>query len=129
DERASVRREVVDIASADFLDARDEELVWNEPEKLISAYHGVILGGSGEFDFDGGRPLSDEARIMSQTLLARLTPLLTYIFSKDIPTLGICYGHQIIGAFRGARVHFDATQRKIGSHMVSREGSSEAHPL
>lgn len=117
-ERASVLREVGDSAQVDFVSALDTALDWQSPEAMMIGYHGVILGGSGDFDFDGGRPDDDEDRRISFKLLERLRPLFTYLFDNDIPTLGICYGHQILGAFAGAQVVNDQSQKKSRSHEV-----------
>jgi GMP synthase (glutamine-hydrolysing) len=77
-----------------------------------------VLGGSGDFDFDGGRNEDDVARIGSARLLERLEPLCTYVFETDFPTLGICFGHQLLGAYAGATVRHDPQQRKSRSHPV-----------
>lgn len=117
-ERKSIVREIGDNAEVSFISALDTTLDWHLPETITEKYTGVILGGSGDLDFDGGRPEEDEVRIMSYEILDRLRPLFTYLFDHDVPTLGICYGHQILGAFAGAEVHSDLTQKKICSHEV-----------
>lgn len=101
-----------------FLDACDERELWHEPREILRDVSGVILGGSGEFDFDGGRAADDPSRTMSQTFLARLTPLLDYVFDHDIPTFGICYGHQLIGAYAGVSIWNDPKQKKTGTFAV-----------
>lgn len=117
-EQACVVREAGVYAEIDFVSALDETIDFNYPETVLEGYSGVILGGSGEFDFDGNRDREDENRKISYEILGRLRPLFQYIFDHDIPTLGICYGHQLLGAFAGAQVHCDATQQKSKSHEV-----------
>jgi GMP synthase-like glutamine amidotransferase len=117
-EQVSLRRELGLDVSLECLDALDATTTWDNPEALLQGFSGVVLGGSGDLDFDGNRPADDEMRLLSQVVLKRLTPLFQYIFAHDIPTLGICYGHQILGAFAGAKVHSDAVQRKTKSHEV-----------
>ena len=117
-EQASLRREIEDTIKLVYVSALDTTILWDQPVDLLAPYHGVILGGSGDFDFDGGRFDADDAKCMSYTLLERLSPLLEYIFDHDVPTLGICYGHQILGAFAGAAVTHDTTQKKTRSHHV-----------
>lgn len=117
-EQASIRREINPSITLKFLSALDETLDWHFPETIISGSNGVILGGSGDFDFDGGRDMEDPARKISYELLGKLRPLFAYLFEHDIPTLGICYGHQMLGAFAGAQVHSDLTQKKTKSHEV-----------
>lgn len=117
-EQNSLRQKLGATTTVDFVDVLEAEVDWGCPETVASGYHGVILGGSGDLDFDGGRAADDEARLASYTLLEKLTPFLQYIFDRDMPTLGICYGHQMLGAFAGGRVFCDANQRKTCSHEV-----------
>lgn len=117
-EQNSITREIGESADVRFVSALNELLDWQYPEILLAGYSGVILGGSGEFDFDGNRSEDDEARKISYEILGRLRPFFTYIFEHDLPTLGICYGHQILGAFAGAQVKYDEIQKKSRSHEV-----------
>lgn len=117
-ERASLIREIGVHAELGFISALDESLDWSSPEILLSGYQGVILGGSAEFYFDGSKSIADPNRRISYVLLERLKPLFSFIFDHDTPTLGICYGHQILGAFAGSQVSCDKSQGKVGSHEV-----------
>jgi GMP synthase (glutamine-hydrolysing) len=105
-------------AEVRFQSALDETVPWQYPEMIMAPYQGVLLGGSGDFDFDGGRSDDDECRRISYEILGRLRPLFGYLFEHDIPTFGICYGHQLLGAFAGAQVRNDHEQKKTGSHPV-----------
>ena len=117
-EQNCIVRETGSCVAVDFMDALDKTIDWNFPETIMTEYDAVILGGTGELDFDGGRDDADEAKRISYELLGQLRPLFKYIFDNDIPTLGICYGHQILGAFAGAQVCCDHTQKKSRSHEV-----------
>lgn len=128
-EQASIRRELGDDVQVAFVDATDAELDWKHPEQLLDGYDGVILGGSGEFDFDGGRDEDDPARAISYEMLDRLTPLFSYVYERDMPLLGICYGHQIFGAFAGVRVYADAAQKKTKTHTVRIEDGYVDDPI
>ena len=118
-EQQSIVREIGSDVTLEFSSALDTTVSWTKPEIVLKGYEGVIFGGSGDFDFDGGRTEQDQAKSTSYQLLEQLRPLLDYIFKHDIPTLGICYGHQIIGAYAGANVIHDETQKKNRSHAVS----------
>lgn len=80
--------------------------------------HGVILAGSGDFDFDGGRSDNDEGRKTSYRLAWKMRDVVDHLFEQNVPTLGICFGHQIIGHLRGVSVVHDTNQAKVGSHEV-----------
>lgn len=117
-ERSNLEREVGIYVEVEYINALDDEIDWNHPQAILADYKGLILGGSGEFDFDGKRSESDPAKKTSYALLEKLKPLFEYVFENDIPTLGICYGHQILGAFRGAQVCCDEIQKKTGSYEL-----------
>lgn len=117
-EQSVLKRELGAGLVVDFVSALDTTIDWQSPAVILASYHGVILGGSGDLDFDGNRPEDDAVRLMSLEVLGRLRPLFTYLFDYDIPTLGICFGHQMLGAFAGAQVCCDETQRKVRSHEV-----------
>lgn len=105
----------------------DENFVWTEPGKIVTGYSAVIFGGSGDFDFDGGRADDDEARNISQEIVRRLRPLIEYLLKHDFPTLGVCYGHQIIAEVCGVKVVNDKEQTKIGTFPVilTEEGKND----
>lgn len=117
-EQACIEREAGVYVELEYVDGFDDTIDWHFPEVIMERYSGVILGGSGDFDFDGNRDEHDESRKVSYELLGMLRPLFRYLFDNDVPTLGICYGHQLLGAFAGAQVKYDSEQRKTKSHEV-----------
>lgn len=118
-EADSITRELEGIVALQRASALEGAVCGVAPEQLLSGISGVIFGGSGDFDFDGGRKSQDQVKQTSFRLLEQLRPLISYIFANDIPTLGICFGHQLIGAYAGAEVVNDECQKKSCSHEVS----------
>lgn len=112
-----------------FKNTLDESLPWRDPATILEDAHGVIFGGSGEFDFDGGRVDDDPARLTAHAIRDRVRPLVEYLFARNVPTLGICFGHQIIGEIKGARVVSDPIQKKVGTHSVHLHADAMGDPL
>jgi len=118
-EQGEYERAVAGAAALSFVSSVDETVAWDDPTTLLAGYDGIMLGGSGEFDFDGGRADDDEARIISQQIAQRLTPLIRYAYEKSCPVLGICFGHQIVSKIFGVKVLNDHEQKKIGTFPVT----------
>jgi GMP synthase-like glutamine amidotransferase len=93
---------------------------------LVKRSNGVVIGGSGDFDFDGARANDDPIRIATHRILEQLKPSLHYLRTVDKPTFGICFGHQLLGAFHGVPVFHDRLQHKQRTHgLVLRDEGSD----
>lgn len=128
-ERENFRRSIGDKATLHFLSAVDEKLAWTAPEEFLKGYDGVIFGGSSDFDFHGGRPDGDPVRLMSMMILSRAKNIVSYALAQNIPTLGVCFGHQIIGELHSGAVMNDAEQRKMGAYEVILTDDGKKDPL
>lgn len=128
-ERGNYLRAVNGSAELGFLSAVDEKLAWSTPEELLAGYDGVIFGGSSDFDFHGGRPEKDPVRLMSMIILGRARNIVQYAFEKELPILGVCFGHQIIGEIRGGMITNDREQTKMGSYEVHLTDAGKRDPL
>lgn len=117
-ERAEYVRAIGNRAQVNFISSLDETVPWHAPEKMLEGYQGVIFGGSGDFDFDGGRAEDDEARLVSRRIVKRVESLVLYILEHDFPMLGVCYGHQIVAEVLGVPVLHDVSQMKRGTFEV-----------
>jgi GMP synthase (glutamine-hydrolysing) len=112
-----------------FLNAFDaeNEPVFADPEALLSRVRGVILGGSAEFYFGGNGSLEqDEAH---RAMLERLRPFISALFTHDVPTLGICFGHQLLATLLGETVARDPDQAEAGSFAVHMTADGKRDPL
>lgn len=112
-----------------FKNAFQDDLNWNNPEELLCGACGIILGGSGEFDFDGGRDSQDVKKIASHSLVQSIMPFLKHLERTNFPTLAICFGHQIIARSLGVHIINDKEQTKVGSHQVSLTNEGRADEL
>jgi GMP synthase-like glutamine amidotransferase len=128
-ERGNYRRAVGKLARVDFLSSVDEKLAWKSPESMLKGYDGVIFGGSSDFDFHGGRPSADPARLMSLIIMARAKNIVMHAVEKRIPILGVCFGHQIIGNIYGGMVGNDVEQKKHGAYEVMLTEAGKTDPL
>lgn len=112
-----------------FQNAVLDTLDWSRPSDMLNNFDALILGGSGEFDFDGGRDTDDEICKESCSIVERMAIFLEYLEVYDFPTLAICFGHQILGKSKGISVINDITQAKVGSHYVELTLDAESDPL
>jgi GMP synthase (glutamine-hydrolysing) len=118
-EQGEYERAVANAAVLSFLSSVDESVAWDNPATVLAGYDAVMLGGSGEFDFDGGRAADDEARVTSQQIAKRLTPLVRYAYEQSFPVLGICFGHQIVSEVFDVKAVNDHDQKKVGTFLVT----------
>lgn len=130
DEQRNYRESLAQTgAQLTFKSTLDESLPWDDAKALLATADGVIFGGSGEFDFDGARTDDDPARLTAHAIRDRVRPFVEYLFANAIPTLGICFGHQIIGEIMGAKVVSDPLQKKVGTHEVRLCEEGKEDPL
>lgn len=128
-ELKNFRRVVGRDAELHTLSALDEKLAWSTPDEFLEGYDGVILGGSSDIDFDGGRAEKDPARLLSLIVLSRVRNIVSYALAEGVPMLGICFGHQLIARMHGAPVEHDAAQGKTGPHDIVLTEAGRADPL
>ena len=74
----------------------------------LNNFSAMILGGSGEFNISNW-PRDVEAQVM------RIKPLILEAIKNDFPTLGICFGHQLIAEILGGKVTADEKQAESGT--------------
>ncbi len=80
----------------------------------LTQIKGVIIGGSGEFSFSDKENRSDLWKKVQNSF-----PFLKKIMESDLPILGICFGHQILGYLLGSEVINDKMQEETGSFEIA----------
>jgi GMP synthase (glutamine-hydrolysing) len=118
-EREEFLRAYAGIADLSFVSTLDTTIPWDFPERVLNGFDALIIAGSGDFYFDGGKLPDDPARQTAHSICARLKPLICYCVDHDVPTLGICFGHQLIAEVYGGEVRADATQAATGTYPVT----------
>lgn len=117
-EQGEYRRAAGEDAELSFASTLDLARTWDAPEQILEGYDGIIVGGSGEFDLDGGRGEQDPARMTAREVVARIRPLIGHMLANNAPILGVCFGHQLIAETYGGNVTNDHSQKKVGSFEV-----------
>jgi len=116
-ERNGILKIAGELAEFKALNSVLEDLEWDNPKKLLDGFDGVILGGSGELYFSIHENKEGEEKFLRSQ--KNTVPVVEYIIENDIPTLGICFGHQMLGKTLGTEVVRDQSQSKSGSHKVN----------
>ncbi|MBI2589968.1 hypothetical protein HYW32_03045 [Candidatus Berkelbacteria bacterium] len=96
-----------------------------EPGSVQAAgfdYDAVILGGSGEFQLS--RPTPELGCALDE-----LCPILDQILERELPFLGMCFGHQILAWHLGMPVEENHEESQIGSFEVSLSENGQADPI
>jgi GMP synthase-like glutamine amidotransferase len=116
-------------AHVECKNALANEVNWSALEKEVSGYDAVILAGSGELYFDGGYAEEHEGRIITSTLARDAKPFAEYVLEHNIPTLGICFGHQLLGYAAGVDVGHSVLESKTGTQTVELTDEGTNDPL
>ena len=102
---------------------------WQKPETLVRGYDAVLMGGSSDFFFDGGRDETKPERAETRQVLERMRPLVSYVLQENIPMLAVCLGHQIVAEVYGGHVTHDHAQRKMGTYELQLTDEGKNDPL
>lgn len=105
-------------SAADFsrVDATAEPL----DAALLTGVDALILGGSGDYLISRGDIPS---------IRAALKPFLAEARARRVPTLGICFGGQLMTEAFGGTVGLDEARAEVGTFPVTKTAEAHADPL
>ena len=112
-----------------FTNALKDEIHWDNPKRVLAGFDGIILAGSAELYFDGGHDEAHEGRVVTSKLAKDSKHFARYLIEHDFPTLGICFGHQLLGAAVGADIRHSPTKGKTGTTRLRVVAEGETDPL
>lgn len=95
----------------EYLSIFDKKLQSIKPKSLLKKYKKVIMGGSGQL-------LLSRRNDQTKRALRTLKPIMDYVLENDFPTLGVCFGNQLIGEFLGGNIGTDELQAEAGIQQV-----------
>jgi GMP synthase (glutamine-hydrolysing) len=95
-------------------------LIESPDPRWASAIDGCIIGGSGKYSVHHreSRPWVDRLRRVMDGLIAR-----------QVPTFGICFGHQLLGYHLGRRVSTVEDHAELGTIHLSLTDAGERDPV
>lgn len=112
--RASVGAHVDQLQ---FINAVKETLPLEIPNDVV----GIIFSGSGEFFLGKGDG--------QDTWLPQTFSFLNKAMKKNIPVLGICFGHQIILMHEGAEIKQVEECREVGTFTITKTDAAKDDPI
>jgi len=101
-----------------YINVWDKRLNWSKPNSFLKNTSALILGGSGDLYFDGDGRHKESKKIFDEAAM-NAKSLISHVLDSDFPTLGICFGHQVLGSHIGTRIRHDKRQAKVGSHKIN----------
>ena len=129
EEQERYRRAIGDAASLALTSTLDIEQSWDTPSKIVEGYDGIVLGGSSDFFIHGGKGEEEAERAGAREIMDRMRLLVEYLVERQVPTLGVCFGHQLIAEVFGGTVTHDHSQKKGGTHEVRLTETGKDDPL
>ncbi len=79
---------------------------------ILNEYDALILGGSGQFYLSRGTA--------EYAWLPKTISFIKEALNRDLPILGVCFGHQLLGLANGCRVIHDELRMETGTLPVTK---------
>lgn len=116
-EQQCIRRRLDHDEPVNFVSIFDTSIDFSRPEQLLSGISRLVLGGSAGLSMGTGHLENDYEKV--DYIFATIAPLIKYILATDFPTLGTCFGHQLLAHFAGGTVVYDMEQAETGVFDVA----------
>lgn len=122
-EQQCVLSHAPDGVQIDFISVHGESDGLANPAELLSGYDKLVLGGLGEAD------LTEADKPMVQHVLKSIKPVIEWVIEQDFPTMGACFGHQLIAHFGGGSVEHDLEQAETGIAEITLTADGANSPV
>lgn len=102
-----------------FYNIFDEDHTCEEAFEIIKQYQvPVIIGGSGEFCISKQHADSETQQFVD-TRVNEMKEIVEYLFEHNIPTLGLCFGHQLMAHVLGGVLGHPEQMRETGVFKIT----------
>lgn len=92
-------------------DLESEDLIY-----LAKRSKGIILGGNGESGYEE----TDPSKIKKlREVIDKMKKFLSEVEDLKLPTLGVCFGHQLISDYLGGTIEVDKNQAEVGVNKIT----------
>lgn len=127
-EQKCIKSHIDKYINIEFINLLEKTDIENLLNKIKTKKYGVIIGGSGEFSVINKNNPKEFQELVGEALV-NLSKIIEIVFDYEIPTLGICFGHQAMAEFNNADVVNDETQMEAGVFKVTLDKNHNKDPL
>jgi GMP synthase (glutamine-hydrolysing) len=110
-----------------FVSIFENEVPWDKPTEILRGVTKLILGGSAGISMGPGHENNDYTKV--DFILKTVGPLVRHVLQEDFPTLGTCFGHQLLGHFAGGSVVLDPEMAETGFASIQVNQGAELDPV